>query len=57
MSRYLGGGFTDPEITDSEAVFTNEEILQAKIQEHLDFEEAELEEIKENYKGAILNER
>ena len=56
MGRYLGGGFTDPEITDSEAVFTNEEILQAKIQEHLDFEEAELEEIKENYKEAILNE-
>ena len=50
MGRYIGGAFADPEIKDSETIFTEEENLENQIQEHLEFEENELETIRETYR-------
>lgn len=55
MSRYIGGVFADPEIEYSETVFTEEEILENQIQEHLANEENELEKIK--HTDRWLNEK
>lgn len=53
MSRYLGGGFTDPEIEVKETVFTKEEIIESQIQDYLSSQEAEQEEIKDTYRRFI----
>lgn len=50
MSFIQNYGVKDPVVDDSEeTVFTREELLQEKIDEHLAEEEAELESIKETY--------
>lgn len=45
--RYIKGNFVDPEVNEGETIFTNDELLQSKIQEHLEEEDYELEQIKE----------
>ena len=50
MSFIQNYGVKDPVVDDSEeTVFTTEELLQEKIDEHLAEEEALLEELKETY--------
>ena len=55
MSFIQTYGVRDPVIDDSEeTIFTSEELLQEKIDEHLAEEEAELEEIREIDRGMRL---
>ena len=49
MGRYIGGNFSDPIIEEDETIFeetTSEELLEMKIQEHLEEEEMMIENIK-----------
>ena len=45
--RYIKGNFVDPAVNEGETIFTNDELLQMQIEEHLEAEDYELEQIKE----------